>query len=462
MSSLDGPIQAAEFDRLMAVFAPFEAKPTIAVAVSGGADSLALALLLKDWLAPRGGTLWAVTVDHGLRPAATAEARWVVEGMARHGIAHACLTWPGQKPATGLQAAARRARYEMLEAFCKDRGILHLCIGHHREDQSETLLMRVRQGSDGDGLAAMSAQRILPACRLLRPLLPLPKARLQASLAARGESWISDPSNDNPAFERVQLRQVAPILADLGLGTENLWDFARSMGRARQALEEAICAFLARHGAIRPAGYATLDRQALLSAPPVLASGVLRRLLAAVGGRSYPVSPTAVARLLARWQEATGSGGTLGGCGITEYGDKVLIYRENRSIPSIEVVAGQRLHWDGRFSIQVSHDVPTTGLYVAGLGTVAAGRLRRELARSAGAPGKEKGNQALTSLVDQIPVKIWPSLPAFWAKEADKGNLGLLSVPALGYIREDCPRGLLTACRYLPESGLLPATFTLV
>ena len=127
-------MHAKEFAQAMAAFDPFEAKPRLAVAVSGGADSLALTLLADRWAKARGGEVLALTVDHGLRDAAAGEARQVAKWLRARQVPHRVLRWQGRKPKTGIQAAARDVRYGLLMERCGKEGILHLLLAHHRED----------------------------------------------------------------------------------------------------------------------------------------------------------------------------------------------------------------------------------------------------------------------------------------------------------------------------------------
>ena len=186
----------------------FEPAAHIAVAVSGGADSLALALLLRDWARPRGYRLTALVVDHGLRAESAAEARGAVAVLGRQHVEARLLRFQGAKPSANVQAAARAARYGLLSDWCARRGVLHLALGHHRDDQAETLLLRLGRGSGLDGLAGMAPVVELRDVRLLRPLLGVPRARLEASLRARGLAWIDDPSNRDRAHGRVRIRQL--------------------------------------------------------------------------------------------------------------------------------------------------------------------------------------------------------------------------------------------------------------
>ncbi|WP_158044976.1 tRNA lysidine(34) synthetase TilS [Skermanella pratensis] len=204
---------SGEFPGLMDRLGPFEPRPRVAVGVSGGPDSLALCLLLKAWADRSGGSLLALTVDHGLRHNAAEEAVQVGSWLAARGIAHDVLRWEGSKPASGIQAAARDARQRLLADRCRSEGILHLVLAHHLEDQAETTLLRFAKGSGPDGLAGMSPLRETGAVRILRPLLGMPRARLKAVLEAAGQPWVEDPSNRSAAFARVRLRAMADTLA---------------------------------------------------------------------------------------------------------------------------------------------------------------------------------------------------------------------------------------------------------
>ena len=222
-----------EFDRLMAALGPFEHCPLIAVAVSGGPDSLALTLLASRWAKSRGGRVIGLTVDHGLRRASAEEARQTGLWLKNHGIEHHRLTWTGPKPTTGLQQRARTARYDLLAGWCRQAGILHLLTAHHRQDQAETLALRKARQSGANGLAGMAAIRELQGLRLLRPFLDVDKNRLTATLGQLGQRWIDDPSNRHLDFTRNRLRHD-------GLDTTSLADQAGHYGRKRAASDRRL------------------------------------------------------------------------------------------------------------------------------------------------------------------------------------------------------------------------------
>ncbi len=271
------PVDAATFARLMSPFGPFEADPVVAVAVSGGRDSLALALLAHDWAAARGGRIVALIVDHGLRSGSGDEAAATRALLERLGITAVVLCWSGAKPRSGLQAAARVERYRLLSDECRRRGLLHLLLGHHADDQAETVIMRAARGSGPDGLAGMAALVERADVRLLRPLLGIPRARLTATLLARGVPWIDDPSNADLRFERARLRAAAqPGLPVTGA------DHGARASEERRLAEAAVETL-----EFDRAGCIVIDRVGFCRLDDDLQTRLLGRIALAVGGRDH-------------------------------------------------------------------------------------------------------------------------------------------------------------------------------
>jgi tRNA(Ile)-lysidine synthase len=345
----------AEFTRLMDRLGPFEPSPRIAVGVSGGADSLALSLLLKAWTDDRGGSLLALTVDHGLRHDAAAEAVQVGSWLKERGIEHDVLRWEGAKPASGIQAGARDARYRLLTERCHAEGILHLALAHHREDQAETVLLRFAHGSGVDGLSGMAAVRETGSVRFLRPLLSTGRDRLRAFLIEAGQPWIEDPSNQSPAYARARLRGTAEMLSGEGWSAERAADTARRLGRARSALEIAAARLAAAAVDLWPEGCVLLRPDLLRDTEDETALRLLSRCLSVVGGARYRPKLEAVERLHLSLREGSiGRGRTLGGCRVLQYRDgRLLIAREpDAADERTDLTPGATIPWDGRFAVK--------------------------------------------------------------------------------------------------------------
>ena len=230
------PISVQDAKRL---FADWKTAPAIVLAVSGGPDSIAMMWLAARWrrVLKRGPHLVAVTIDHGLRPEAAREAREVKQLAKALDLPHRTLRWSGVKPKTGLLAAARDARYLLLAKTARAAGATHVLTAHTRDDQAETLLMRMSRGSGIAGLAAMARQSQRDGVVLARPLLDIPKARLVATLKKAKIRFADDPTNRDSAFTRPRFRALMPALSAEGFDARNLSRLAARFARANAALE---------------------------------------------------------------------------------------------------------------------------------------------------------------------------------------------------------------------------------
>jgi len=221
------------------LFADWKAAPAIVLAVSGGPDSIALMWLAARWrrTLARGPRLIAVTVDHGLRSGAAREAREVKRLAAALDLPHRTLRWTGAKPKTGLPAAARAARYRLLAQAARANGATHILTAHTRDDQAETLLMRMLRGSGIAGLAAMARESERDGVLLARPFLHVSKSQLIATLKKARVDFADDPTNRDLNFTRPRIRAVMPVLAAEGGDTRNLARLASRLARANAAVE---------------------------------------------------------------------------------------------------------------------------------------------------------------------------------------------------------------------------------
>jgi len=333
------------FTAALARLGPFGPSPLLAVAVSGGADSMALAWLADRWARAHAGAVVALIVDHGLRSASAAEAALTATRLAEHGIAARILTLTDLAPGPGLAARARGARYAALAAACRAAGIVHLLLGHHAADQSETLAMRLLAGSAADGLAGMAPLVAMEDLLLLRPMLAIPPGDLRALLRAMGWAWVEDPSNHNPLWQRARLRALRRDRDGRGPATRALVAAAARRQTQREQGAQAIAATLAARATLSPLGYA------LLSPGPILPTA-LQALLRMLGAAHYPPAPTAVAALAAAPRPATLAGVRLLPAGRLGPPGTLLLVREAAAMAP----AGAAPLWDRRF--RLGHKLP--------------------------------------------------------------------------------------------------------
>lgn len=321
----------------------FKRPARLLIAVSGGSDSTGLLVALASLCAAGRHphiTLFACTVDHDLRAGSSEEASAVGALCARYGVAHAVRRWEGPKPGSGLQAAARAKRYALLAEAAIAAGADAIVAAHTCDDQNETVAMRAARSPDGIGLSGMADGVLLDgAVWLLRPFLGVDRAAIRDFLTARGESWIDDPSNLNPAFERVRIRTQSRAASSLPVADERL------------SMAERGAAFLA--GNVQASySHVTLAPSAVEAAlaDPAAWRGLLL-LAATVGGRVHTLEARSAGRLRSFLASGTLSRLTAGRVVFDRRRDGLYLYREERGIVPLVLRPGEADIWDGRYSV---------------------------------------------------------------------------------------------------------------
>ncbi|WP_342628156.1 tRNA lysidine(34) synthetase TilS [Nguyenibacter vanlangensis] len=359
-----GPLDDAAFAAAIAPLGPWlpdrPDMPPVGLAVSGGADSLCLAFLAGRWRR----RVRALIVDHGLRAASGGEARLTRDRLHAMGIPADILMLDGLHPGPGLADRARRARYAALARACRAYGIVDLLLGHHADDQAETILIRRRAASGPDGLAGMARVSILPDMRLVRPLLSFGRDRLRATLRHAGLEWVEDPSNADPCAERARVR--AALAHDPDRAAQALLEAGRQ-GAARMARDVARAARLADTATAAVGGWVALRGDP--SCPRDLAL-----LIRAVSGRDYPPSARAVAALCAGPRAVISGAVTLGGVCLVPAGAALrraglswLLVREEAAMqPPVPARPGGM--WDGRFVLCAPPGTDLSGVTIGAAG----------------------------------------------------------------------------------------------
>ncbi|WP_237057663.1 tRNA lysidine(34) synthetase TilS [Loktanella sp. M215] len=338
----------------------------IAVAVSGGGDSMAMLHLAAAWARVYGVRLWVVTVDHGLRTESAAEATMVADACAALGLPHSTLRWTGWDGQGNLQDTARRARRDLIGGW---RGVCgHVLMAHTRDDQAETLLMRLARGSGVDGLAAMAVRTTVRAAaapvtcpdgppspatpsaafEILRPLLDTDRAALRHYLKTLHIPYVDDPSNDDDAYARVRMRR---LIGAEGLDVATLADTARQMGRAQVALDRRahdVAVQVMRDDATAP-GAVVLDRDGFAWVEAETQLRILAAALQMVATATYRPRLDALEDALARL--IGGGTTTLHGGIVVPRGDRVWIAREPARVAGRIAVGESQPLWDGRWRV---------------------------------------------------------------------------------------------------------------
>lgn len=319
-------------------------KGRLGVALSGGSDSTALLVLLHEWAATQNVALAAATVDHGLRTEAADEARLAARTCARLGIPHETLRWSGWQGQGNLPAAAREARFALLAEWARMADVHAITLGHTQDDQAETVVMRLIRGSGVDGLSGMAARTRMAGAIWLRPLLGLSRGALRSMLVEGGYGWSDDPTNDDPAYDRVRLRQA---MAALGLHAEGLAATATRLQSARQVLEQTAERAARQLARVDAAGDVILEMAGFRALPAETASRLLGHSLAWVSSAPYRPRHAALIRL--QDQMLRGRRGALAGCLVRPEMGAIRISREPAAL-SGKVVPLDEI-WDGRWHV---------------------------------------------------------------------------------------------------------------
>ena len=322
----------------------------VAVAVSGGGDSIALLHLMHRAAAQTGYQIYAVTVDHGLRAEAAAEAAGVAQFCANLGIPHATLHWRDHPTTGNVMDHARHARTRLIGDWARLQGIAQIALGHTADDVAETFLMGLARAAGLDGLAGMRGRWQTACLTWSRPLLRHSRASLRAYLSRHAIAWVDDPTNEDEDYTRVKARKVLAALAPLGITVDRLTISIAHLAVAQTAVQHGVLAAVDAY-VTTPAGVVQISRAGFNDLPPDLQRRLLVAAIAWLSGDAYPPRSAKQTTLLAAMR--AGRDTTLNGCRFRSKSDHIAVTREPRAVAAITCLTDHL--WDNRWRVTGPH-----------------------------------------------------------------------------------------------------------
>ena len=413
------------FFKVMDTLGPYEKNPHLAVAVSGGSDSLCLAILAQEWANNRGGKITALIVDHGLRKNSGKECKETQNILKKRKIFSHCFKWKLSKiPKKGVQEKAREFRYNIFEDWCFKKNIVHLLVAHHFEDQKETFLMRLNNNSNIYGLACMPKILFKKKIRILRPLLDLKKKEIIKYLKEKKVNWIEDPTNVSSKYSRNRLRKILPKLEKKGLTDNKLKKILKRAQKERKKIENKLADWLNKYVDINSLGYALINFSSLKLLNKDDFIFIFSRILNMISGSFYVPKSKYVYNFYKKIKSnETINHSNLGGCHIFFFKERLYVCREIFKKDRKQKINFQfnKIVWDNRFEIEQKKNKNFL--------------LKKELGKSVFIEQLQKDGWNEILLKNEklkkefmIPNKIILSLPAIKNKKSD-----VLYVPHLNY-----------------------------
>jgi tRNA(Ile)-lysidine synthase len=370
-----------EFSKIKKGLEGLDEVPAIALAVSGGADSMYLAYMCKNLLEESHLKIICLIVDHKLRVESTEEANFVKQQLESHGLKAEVLTWSTDKPKSNIHSIAREARYSLLIDYCKKHDISHLLTAHTYNDQAETILMRILRGTGVDGLCGIPFESIIQGIKLIRPLLCVKRSEIEGTLKSAGWIWVDDPSNKNTKYERVKIRNYLAQLPESSLAIQRLNLLGKNSRRVRSCLNSMLSEAYTKLCVEGRFKDITLKLDGFINLDEEIALRLLSQALKKTSGKHYPPRLESLEKLYDEIKHKEHFKKTLWGCEIhLKHGD-IHIFRELREVEEKKrLVPNQDNYWDNRYKVNTTEE----GLYIGALGVVGLKMLKQYIKKNIG------------------------------------------------------------------------------
>ena len=416
------------FFKLMDLMGPFENKPHIAVGVSGGSDSMCLCLLCNKWIQKNGGRLTALILDHGLQKNQKKKYQQIQNYLNKKKITNYYFKWNSVNNSSGFQKKARDYRYKILEKWCFKKNIFHLFMGHHFDDQKETLFIRLNSNSNVYGLSCMSTITFKKEVRILRPLLEMNKEKIKNYLIKENFFWFEDKTNISNYYTRNRYRKILPDINKFGLTDKKFKKIFVQAKKNRKLFENQVLNWLVKNVEINPLGYACILIKNLSSLPQEKFIFIINRILITIAGKIYPPKTKTIINFYKKVKsKKINSFFNLGGCHV--FFDKlnlkkIFICREiiRKKRKLLLYTKNEKIIWDNRYEIKSNK---VTFIY-----------LKKRLGNSIFIDQLKSDGWEKICLIDKNFKKNKSNLPLkfiFTLPTLKNRNMNILSIPSLKY-----------------------------
>jgi len=329
----------------------------IAVGVSGGADSMALAMLARNWTKKYQIKLITFTVDHGLRLESKFEVNLVKNIMKKNDITHKTLVWKGIKPQSGIQEKARTARYKLLAEACIKNNAKYILLGHHKDDQIETFIMRLTSNSGLDGLSCMSSENYLLTeagpIKIIRPLLDINKKCLIEFCTEQKIKWINDPSNKNFAYRRTQIRSINDSQIN-----DDFYKTIIVYKKLKKSFNSYVENFIQDSFVYNKNGICQFSREKFIRCPYIIQERFLKKIFFSIGGKTYPPKTKTIKRIIKNICSKKFSNATAGKVFFDIDNKVITVLRQPEPLIKHTPLLNKVTLWDKRFMVEVKFKSP--------------------------------------------------------------------------------------------------------
>ena len=348
-------ITDAEFSSLLKNYSfVFETNPSVAISFSCGSDSLALLILMNNWIKKHKGLLTLIYFDHKLREESYLESQYTKEISRKLRIDYKILMWTEKKPKTSILQKARQIRYEKIINFCKQNDIMTLMTAHHQDDSLETYFMKKKRNAFTPNLSGIPIKNIQDRVQILRPFINLRKSRLIQTCLKNKYKWYEDPSNQNENFERVRVRNIIKSLSKYK--QSKLYSEFKIKSCENKSFELKLAKFFIKNLEFNEYGKFTINKKKFENQNKFFQIEILKRILVTCSGSIYSPRTKSIKLFLDKYFKLENINFTIHSCIIKCFLDKIIIFREyvktkNLNPRQLTIKKQASVVWDNRFLI---------------------------------------------------------------------------------------------------------------